>query len=440
MDKNDEAKRLRFIHLSDIHFSNRGATFGFDPDRELRNAVRRDIERMCNELGPANAILVSGDIAYAGKREEYAAAAEWLDDLCRAAQCDIENVLLCPGNHDVDRDVLAQNPLIDDGHTAVRRGKDFQEKDHALTSRLMQSRARVLFYEPVAAYNEFAARYQCAFFADNETYVCEREFTLNDGSILRVRGMNSSLLSGPSDTVGNLFLGSRAWTLPKQAGVEYLVMAHHPPRWLADEKEAEMAFDGAARLQLFGHEHDQRVTPGRDWIKLYAGAINPHRAEPNWQPGYNIIDVWVNTAGERTLKIEVHVRTWQGHPPQFRSLEDTGYRRTFNVDAHLEPLPAMLLQNRVANVPTSQASLQHQEGGIMTTAPTNPQQRFREVVFRFFRLSPSQKNEIVGHLKLVDEDDSRLPDVERFKLSLVRARDRDQLDQLESLMKELENN
>lgn len=434
-----EKKRLRFVHLSDIHFNSQSASFGFDPDREIRNALKRDLAEMRARLGSADAILVSGDIAYAGKAEEFANAALWLDELCCEAGCGIEDVLLCPGNHDVDREVLRQNPLIDDGHEAVRRGTTFYDKDHALESRLVQPQARTLFYEPIAAYNEFAARYQCAFFADADTYVCERDFILNDGSTLRVRGINSTLLSGPSDMEGRLFLGSRAWTLPSHAGVEYLVMAHHPPSWLADRTDAERAFDGHARIQLFGHEHDQRVAPGRDWIKLFAGSINPHRSESNWQPGYNIVEVWVESTTERLLKVEVHARAWQGSPPQFRVIEDVGHHPTFDVSLRLASLPATFSQNRervnyeICATPTTQ------EGGDMTSAPIDIQHRFRLIVFRFFRLSPSKKNEIVGHLNLVEDGDSRLTDVERFKLSLIRAKERNQLDAVESLMDKLEN-
>jgi hypothetical protein len=36
-------KKLRFVHLSDIHFSHCQASFGFDPDLALREAVIADI-------------------------------------------------------------------------------------------------------------------------------------------------------------------------------------------------------------------------------------------------------------------------------------------------------------------------------------------------------------------------------------------------------------
>lgn len=430
--------RLRFVHLSDIHFDHRVAQFGFDQDRELRSAVVRDIAYMREQLGDATAILVSGDIAYSGKRSEFDDAAGWLEEVCMAAGCSSDSVFMCPGNHDVDQSVIKDNPLIQDGHDAIRREVTHYGRDQALSRRLIQPDACNLFYLPIATYNEFAARYQSSFYADVSAFVWEHDFKLNDSSTLRIRGLNTALLSGLSDTRGSMFLGSRAWTFPKLAGVEYMVMAHHPPTWLADESEAERAFHNSAKIQLFGHEHDQRVIPARDWVKFFAGSINPHRAEPNWRPGYNIIEVYVETATARRLKVDAHAREWQGNPAQFRSIEDVGHDPIHRADISLSPIPATLQQN-FESVHSTSLGIAQACPEEMRVSTVHSQNRFRMAVFRFFKLTLSQKNEIVGHLKLAEESDSRLTDVERFKLSLIRARQSKQMDALEALMDRLES-
>ena len=432
---------LRFVHLSDIHFSNRVAKFGFDPDRELRNRVIEDIQVMRERLGHAAAVLVSGDVAYAGKRIEYEDAAKWLDRVCSAAGCEPEAVWICPGNHDIDQDVIKDNFLIQDGHDAVRRMENPYDRERALEQRLGQKDARALFYAPLAAYNDFAARYESSFFADEESFVWERDFPLNDGSTLRIRGLNSALLSGLADREGTMYLGPRALTLPRQAGVEYLIISHHPPNWLLDKREAEAALDGDSRIQLFGHEHESRVTPGRDWIKLFAGAVNPHRAEPNWRPGYNIIEMQVLYAQQRTLQIDVHAREWQGSPPQFRAIEDRDNAPAHRVQLRLKELPDDWRSPYASDVTSEHPIHGGGEAKEILGTETNvasQQHRFRTIVYRFFRRNLSEKNEIVGTLRLVDEDDSRLVDVERFKLQLVRARERGQLDALEAMITKLE--
>jgi hypothetical protein len=435
---------LRFVHLSDIHFSNRGAKFGFDPDRELRNRVLQDIATMKECLGPATAVLVTGDVAYAGQRAEYEDAARWLDSICDAAGCDRKEVLVCPGNHDIDRSVIKNNFLIKDGHDAVRRLDNPYDRQRALEERLCQADARSLFYAPLAAYNDFAERYQCSFFADEKDFVWGRDFRLNDGSTLRIRGLNSALLSGLADREGALYLGPRAYTLSKQAGVEYLTMSHHPPNWLLDKREAETALDGDARLHLFGHEHESRVTPGRDWVKLFAGAINPHRSELNWRPGYNIIELQVVCDGEhRMLHVDVHAREWQGNPPQFKAIEDRDNGPVHSVKLKLRTLPTEWRSPWVPDdapenpIPGDDGmkteGILRKEVNVAIT-----QHHFRTIVYRFFRRTLSEKNEIVGTLRLAEEDDSRLVDVERFKQQLMRACERGQLDLLEAMITKLE--
>ena len=317
-----DTSKLRFIHLSDIHFSNRVANVGFDPDEDIRNEVRLGVEKQCNKLGGAAAVLVSGDVAFAGKRNEYENAAGWLDAICLAAGCEPDAVYTCPGNHDVDQQIIRDNFIIADGQEAVRRGHDLQDRERALMERLVQPAAGKLFYEPIREYNEFAARYGCSFYGTKENFALDRDFSLNDGSLLRLRILNSALLSGLQDREQSLFLGRRAWTMSQTTNVTFMAMSHHPPSWLLDRREIEGALNGRAKMQLLGHEHDQRVVMGRDWAKLFAGSINPHRAETNWRPGYNIIEIHVEAGPPRMMVIDVHAREWQREPPQFRALED----------------------------------------------------------------------------------------------------------------------
>jgi GTPase-associated adaptor domain/Calcineurin-like phosphoesterase len=432
--------KLRFVHLSDIHFSHRAVDFGFDPDRALRAEVVADVAKMREKTGKITGVLVSGDIAYAGKKSEYDNAAGWLDEVAGAAGCDRTAVWLCPGNHDVDQAVIKENPLIQDGHDKVRSFATFEDMDAELTRKLVQPQACALLYAPLREYNEFAARYESEFYADNDHFAWENDFMLNDGSTLRLRGLNTALLSGLSDCERSLFLGRRAWTLPRRSAVEYMTMAHHPPSWLADGKEAEKTFDAYARIQLFGHEHDQRIVPGRDWIKLFAGSTNPHRMEPSWKPGYNIVEIHVETSADRHLIVDVHAREWQVNPPFFRALEDVGGKPVYSVKLLLAPLPVDFVAVTVTedDLFTEECEPSVSSDEPKMSAPDDKALDFRSIVYDFFRLTLSKKNEIVGHLRLSDDTDSQLSDVERFKRALLRAKDLGQLGEVQTLIAKLE--
>lgn len=431
----DPAAKLRFIHLSDIHFSNRIANVGFDPDEDIRNELRLDVQTQCGKLGAADAVLVSGDIAFAGKKAEYENAAVWLDAICDAAGCASESVYVCPGNHDIDQQVIRDNFMIADGQEAVRRETTLYNREKALMDRLIQPVARELFYAPLREYNEFAVRYGCSFYGDKENFALDRDFKLNDGSLLRLRAMNSALLSGLQDAEQSLFLGRRAWTMPQATNVTYMAMSHHPPSWLMDRREIEGALNGRAKIQLFGHEHDQRVVMGRDWAKLFAGSVNPHRAEPNWRPGYNIIEIYVEEGPRRRMVVDVHAREWQGEPPQFRAYEDVNNAPVHHNRIELPPLQAVP-RPVVAATPA---------GTAMTSGPAStakagaaPTLSMRSVMNRFFRLSLSQKNEIIGRLNLAEDGDKGLPDFERFKLALFRAKQAARLGEVDALITQRE--
>lgn len=427
--------KLRFIHLSDIHFSFRVPGIGFDPDADIRNELIIDVQQRIADIGPATAILVSGDIAYAGKKSEFENAAAWLDAVCDAAGCGREAVYVCPGNHDVDQQIIRDNFMIADGQEAIRRQADLQARDRSLMDRLSQPVARDLFYAPIREYNEFAARYDCTFYGDKDNFAWDRDFQLNDGSILRLRVMNSALLSGIHDDEGTLFLGRRAWTMPTATDVQYMTMTHHPPSWLMDRREIEGALNGRSRIQLCGHEHDQRVVPGRDWVKLFAGSVNPHRAEPNWRPGYNIVEVYTEQSARREMVVDVHAREWQGEPPQFRAHEDVSNQPIHQTRIVLPPLQIA----RRGEDELADGGLTVTVDSRTTVAGDTPPPTMRSIVNRFFRLTLSQKNEIVGRLNLVEDEDGRLPDFERFKLALQRAKQASRLAEVDQLITSREN-
>lgn len=84
---------LVLLHLSDIHFTVRSGD-NFDVFEDVRNELEEDIKRIVPTLpAPVAAIVVSGDIAFSGKRQEYETAAAWLDRVCELAGCDSQRVL-----------------------------------------------------------------------------------------------------------------------------------------------------------------------------------------------------------------------------------------------------------------------------------------------------------------------------------------------------------
>ena len=94
----DPSSKVILVHLSDIHFV-KASTVGPDVlDEDVRRELKRDVIALCGTLGSAHGILVTGDIAYSGKSEEYKRAEDWLLELCRETKCDEQNVWMICGS------------------------------------------------------------------------------------------------------------------------------------------------------------------------------------------------------------------------------------------------------------------------------------------------------------------------------------------------------
>src|SRR5438128_2410028 len=101
---------MLLLHISDIHFRRGEIGSVMDPNFHLRNELVRDAEEMCSRLGAVpEAVLISGDIAFAGHREEYEFALRWLEELCRRCGTTLSKIFVAPGNHDVVRSIASRH-------------------------------------------------------------------------------------------------------------------------------------------------------------------------------------------------------------------------------------------------------------------------------------------------------------------------------------------
>jgi len=96
--------RLRWLHLSDLHFKE---TERWDRRATLQALLRKMEELKGQGLGP-DLVFVTGDIAKSGKRQEYEQAERFFAELAqKLGLTPREHWFLVPGNHDVDRTKMA---------------------------------------------------------------------------------------------------------------------------------------------------------------------------------------------------------------------------------------------------------------------------------------------------------------------------------------------
>jgi hypothetical protein len=425
---------MLLMHLSDLHFRRDVINTTLDPDQRQRAALLIDATEKCGELGEAvQAILVSGDIAFAGHPDEYRFAEEWLEELSERCGTGLSSVFVCPGNHDVARN-LAGRRLVQALHRSIKNSDELSV-DAILRGMLTDAETAQILFEPLNAYNLFAGQFFCDLSWTDRT-IASRRLTLNDGSMLQMSALNSALVSSAADKLGDLFVDSGYTQLAKAAGTEHLVMCHHPPYWLRQGQALEDFLNDITRIQLFGHEHRVRVLPGRDWLRVAAAATHPERTEPGWQPGYNFLQLSVTGKGlERRMLVNAHVRVWQQAPGRFVPLMDRD-GPIFRSEFKLDPWEAKEAPVRVATVPEL-ASATFVEP-MQEEDEMEPSVEVRDLSVRFYKLTLSQKAAIAGKLELLEEEDIDQPDFERFRRVFLRAVERGLIQRLSEEVSELE--
>jgi len=462
---------MRLLHLSDIHFqAPLCLTPDQDPNESFRVRLEEDLEEICSDNVPVDAILVGGDIAYQAHPDEYATAKAWLLRVADTCNCDPSRILTVPGNHDVDWSICALPP-VSNAQEAIAGKNTFHERDSALIRQLDHTESARHLYQPLSAYNDFAAQFNCNLFQGRPFW--NQNFEINDGVKLRIFGLNSTIVSGGGGRdrkPGQLFLGSTQTVLRPERDAVTLVLCHHPPKWFSDSTEAENLIDARAKLQFFGHEHNQRCNRPPEYMRFHAGAVNPERDAAGWKPGYNLVDLHVAGEGAaRKLKIQAQMRQFQSPPAEMfipyrdpTSNEDVWRheisipaRRIRSVPAATFPasdLPAVEIPEpavrQETNILDALKLALDGAGKVQGGSPrfekkwevTMSEPSTENLVFRFWQLSAKDMRDIASGLGLINEADMDLPPHQRYYKAMEVAKDKGLLTELAGQIQRREKN
>ena len=298
-----------FVHVSDIHF-------GQERDHvvHIHDDVKKELVADAAEViaglpaGQAQGILVTGDIAFSGKAEQYEAAGQWLDALCKAIGCPIHRVQMIPGNHDLDRDKLSVggSKLLE----FIRAGGPAEYEKV-----IANDNDRATLFSRFEEYGRFSIGYNCGL--DEEAkYATNLRIAVGPDRWIKFVRLNSSLLchGEERDDQPELVLGERQFVIPRHVGEENVVLAHHPLNWYKDAADVLQYVRSRARVFISGHEHDpkvkiEQVEDGCDVMMLASGAAVPFRSNDIYTYTYNIIEFdWDDSADN--LVVTIYPRAW----------------------------------------------------------------------------------------------------------------------------------
>lgn len=431
-------KVFTFLHLSNIHF-HRWSGDHYDLDEDLRSQLEVDVDCIRKELGSDfDAILVTGDIAFSGQAGEYETAAKWLNKLCTDLECKPENVWVTPGNHDFDRQCVAESPGLRDLHAKIRVVK----AEDVATVVGKYCRDEVFgpgLFKPLEQYNKFAVHFGCDIHNKRPYWETDGLMHFYDGTELRIRGMNSVLVSSREDRArdekepGNLLLGG--FQVPTEVpGAEYLTLCHHPPNWLRDESQVDSLLNRRARIQLFGHTHEHQVKHDDGVLRLVAGALHPEREQETWLPRYNVLQIGVdNTKQERIMSVEIYPRIWEKHKFSSDGSQELAVTRIeINLDErYSERAPFSSEESEMTRSDDAEFAKKAAE-------PSSKTVEMREAAYRYLRLPYYERVRIAQVLRLLEEGDENVPDMVKFKRVLARVVERHALDDFFAQIKNTE--
>jgi hypothetical protein len=343
-----------FAHLSDIHFRKGRAGDLHDEDADLRNELEFDLRNSPTLVPRIDAIIVSGDIAFGGQAVEYQTAGAWLRSIAEQVNCPEGRILVTPGNHDVNRDQLPAESEVVGFHRTVQTALTIEERDAMIAGCLRDPAKGPELFAPLHNYNAFAQEHGCA--VTPEAPYWEKNFPLGDGSSLCVRGMSTTIISGPLDDAypQNLVYGGAQKTFLRSPGVRRMLVGHHPPSWTSDNDSAAQVFSKRNLIQLYGHRHAQWIAKDENCVRIIAGAVHPDRREAGWEPRYNLVALTVTTP--TTLRVRVFPRRWSREEMVFvpDRLGDGSIDRVHTLTIDKFSRPAHVQEPKTTHTPLAQ--------------------------------------------------------------------------------------
>jgi predicted MPP superfamily phosphohydrolase len=318
--------RIVILHLSDLHFS---------PDREadqsiVIEALAKDINRNRLERDlPPDLVLFSGDLVQAGEHSAVfdLALQKFIQPVLNAANVNMEQFHIVPGNHDISRE-KARTPLY------VEKGL----KDHfASTDVLNKFVDEVLSGKedadiPLARlqnYEQFSKTHLTAVPSYQDRFVKTYHHDIK-GTKIGLACLNTAWRStGESDDRDRraMLLGERnvdnAISRLNDCDIR-LAMFHHPFDWLAEFDEAAVAsrLMGEFDILLCGHIHrpepQARLTPAGNAVLSQSGCIFQY-SDRKYFNGYQYIIIDTDNT-----EVSFDIRTWYDAP-----------RRSFDVAVNI---------------------------------------------------------------------------------------------------------
>jgi hypothetical protein len=250
--------KIGILHITDIHFT--ATTVLGSKQESLGNVMVNDFHDVKKVY-----LILSGDIAFSGKKEEYSKAKSFIDALKKIYSYRIENVdlqpIIIPGNHDCDfsQDSDVRNTILRSvNYDNIGKDNSFIDLSLAVQSSFW------------------------GFYGFYHTLPKDKLFYTFDDKIegldISFYCLNTAWMSKLKEESGSLFFPVKKYEkhLDKDLRKEVLKIAtwHHPINWFNpstnenNKKEFQHFIESLAHVHFLGHEpeheHQQSINKNRN--------------------------------------------------------------------------------------------------------------------------------------------------------------------------------
>jgi hypothetical protein len=241
-------------------------------------------------------------------------------------------------------------------------------------------------------------------------------------------GFSTVLVCDWNDAKDNMLVDPAAAQIQVKDGVTHLVMCHHPFNWLRNGGPFADRINAVAKIQLFGHEHTQRMDENKRYLRVRAGALQPERDEKEWKPGYNWLDIDVATSGKkRDLLVKAWVR--MHHNSAFIAINDPAGKEIWENSYEL-PEWSPPAEPKVEPVEAADAEVP------VAMTEDAPKVSVRSVTTKFFKLQEHEQRRVIALMKLDRPGDRELKDYEQVITAIRRSKAEGTLRKLDKILDE----
>ncbi|MBP6748911.1 MAG: metallophosphoesterase, partial [Xanthomonadaceae bacterium] len=348
-------KRLRILHLSDLHIGKEQTEDAWRLQRVMGDAWARNLREVAAD-GAIDLVCFTGDLAQSGKPQQYLQIRRIVESVVASAKVAPDRFFCVPGNHDIDRSLSLE---------AWTKLRDLQWHHPQALSAWMVGGKTPFGCEDIwrdcivcrqQAYRDFLIEAGLSHLLPGQAgnphprLGYRRTLDLGLGAPLHIIGFDSAWLAGDHADAGKLrltedqigrLMTDNGFPLPGWS----IGLIHHPLTDLADGRDAQRLLGHyGLGLLLHGHQHEpviERWADPQTGLHVFAaGCLYEHERYPN---GLLVVDVELPEA-QPLRPQQVWARKWSHRRSEW-SDDDDLYRGARNgrlslVAEYVEPFVA----------------------------------------------------------------------------------------------------